>query len=569
MSSHATASRPAAETGQAPRTPRSPLRKVSRSPWGEEFPLPSLEEERAEATRLDDLAREARSQGREIVVVVGLGFVGSVMAAVVADAPVGRSGSPSRLVIGLDRALAKTFWKIPVMNRGDSPVSADDPQVPELVRRCVRQKKSLTATWTTAALALADVIVIDVQCDYVKSSLGNVRDGYVDMLALEELFRTIGAMARPDALILIETTVAPGTTEQIAFPIIKKAYLSRGIRRDPLLAHSYERVMPGRQYVSSVRDYWRVASGVSAEARERVVSFLGDVLNTRDYPLTVLERPIESETAKIIENTYRAAILALMDEWSLFAERNGIDLKRVIEAIRMRPTHSNILFPGPGVGGYCLPKDGGLGVWAYRHVLGWEDDIFRVTPLAIDINDKRALHVPQMVRDALRNMGEPISAADVLVLGVSYREDVGDTRYSGSELIVRRLAEMGATLRAHDPHVSHWPEVQDQDTCCPPERSKASFFGRQAPLKDLRVEKDLWKSMAGVKAIVLAVRHAQYMDLDPEEVVRAVGGPCAIVDCFMVLDDAKIRRYLELGCEVKGLGRGHIKRIKESIRRGL
>ena len=256
-----------------------------------------------------------------------------------------------------------------------------------------------------------------------------------------------------------------------------------------------------------------------------------------------------------------------MDEWSLFAERNGVDLKKVIEAVKVRPTHSNMLFPGPGVGGYCLPKDGGLGVWAYQHILGWEDDIFRMTPLVIDINDTRALHVPQLIRDALRNMGEPIASADILVLGVSYREDVGDTRYSGSEIIVRRLTEMGARVKVHDPYVDQWPEMEFQDTYPEPGMSKGRFFSRQTDLSSMKMQKDMWAAMKGVKAIVLAVRHSQYLDMDPDKVFKAVGKPFAIIDCFCILDDKKIRRYLELGCEVKGLGRGHIKRIKESLRK--
>jgi UDP-N-acetyl-D-glucosamine dehydrogenase len=316
-----------------------------------------------------------------------------------------------------------------------------------------------------------------------------------------------------------------------------------------------------------VRDFWRVCSGINRQAKEKVVVFLSSVLNTEKFPLTVLDRPIESETAKIIENGYRSVILAFMDECSLFAERKGDDIKKVIEAIKVWPTHSNLLFPGPGVGGYCLPKDGGLGVWANRHILGWEDDLFKMTPLAIDINDTRSLHVPQLVRDALRNMGEPVAAAEVLVLGVSYRGDVGDTRYSGSEIIVRRLAEMGANIRVHDPYVTQWPEIECQDTYPGPNHSRARFFSRQGNLAMLRIQKDMWGAMKGVDAMVLAVRHSGYLDLDPDEVFRAVGKPFAIVDRFFILDDREIHRYLELGCEVKGMGRGHIKRIKESIRK--
>jgi nucleotide sugar dehydrogenase len=264
-------------------------------------------------------------------------------------------------------------------------------------------------------LKLADTVVVDVQCDYLKESLGNVRNGHTDMAALEASIGVIAEHIPPSALVLIETTVAPGTTEQVAYPIMKKAFKKRGIKSDPLLAHSYERVMPGRDYVASIRDFWRVCSGINEEAKKRVVKFLSEVLNTEKFPLTVMDRPIESETAKIVENSYRATI-SLFDEWSLFAERNGVDLIKVIKAIKVRPTHSNIIFPGPGVGGYCLPKDGGLGVWAYKNILGFEDNIFKITPMAIDINDTRGMHVGHLTRDALRNMGQPIAAAEVLYL---------------------------------------------------------------------------------------------------------------------------------------------------------
>jgi nucleotide sugar dehydrogenase len=534
---------------------------------GEKFQIPTSEDYSKEFERLRGVVSHQRSLGREIVVVMGLGFVGAVMAAVVADAT-DQNGNPIKFVMGMQRPSTRSYWKIPTLNRGLSPVSADDPEVASMIDRCVNKKKTLISTFTYDALKLADVVVVDVQCDYLKESLGNVRNGRADMAALEESFEIIAAHIPPETLVLIETTVAPGTTEQIAYPIMKKRFRKRGIEIDPLLAHSFERVMPGKNYVASIRDFWRVCSGINSEAQQKVVKFLNEVINTEKYPLTVLDRPIESETAKIVENSFRATMLAFMDEWSLFAERNGVDLTKVINAVKVRPTHSNIMFPGPGIGGYCLPKDGGLGLWAYRHIHGFEEDIFKITPLAIDINDTRSLHVAQLTRDALRNMSRPLASAEILLLGASYREDVGDTRYSGSELIVRRLTEMGGELRVHDPYVTHWWEFEKQDEYPSSTHSLKRFFRGQEKLKDLRVEHNLGKALVGTDAILFAVRHKDYLDLDPDEIVRCAGGPVAVIDCFGILDDEKIRRYFELGCEVKGLGRGHVKRIKDQVREG-
>ena len=466
--------------------------------------MPTEAEHAAELARIEALVEEAKAKGQEIVVVMGLGFVGSVMAAIVADTT-DESGTPSKFVIGMQRPSKRSYWKIPVLNQGISPVKAEDPEVDPMIARCVLEKKTFVATYVYDALCFADCVIVDVQLDYAKNELGNVRNGHVEMGALEESFDIIANRIKPECLVLIETTVAPGTTEQVALPAMREVFRRRGIESDPLLAHSYERVMPGRDYVASIRDFWRVCSGVNDEARDRVVKFLNEVLNTDEHPLTCLDRPIESETAKIVENSYRATILAFLDEWSLFAERNGVDITKVIKAIKMRPTHSNIMFPGPGIGGYCLPKDGGLGVWANEHILGFEDDTFKITPLAIDINDTRSLHAAELVRDALRNMSVPVASAEVLLLGASYREDVGDTRYSGSEIVVRRLTEMGAKIRVHDPYVDRWYEFENQEDY--PNHSKAAFFRNQEKLTELRVLKDLDEALPGVQAIVLAVRH--------------------------------------------------------------
>jgi UDP-N-acetyl-D-glucosamine dehydrogenase len=537
----------------------------SEAPSGEKFELPGANEYAAELSRIKKLVEKARTNKQEVVVVMGVGFVGAVMAAIIADAR-DENGKNTKFVIGCQRPSRRSFWKIPILNRGVSPVKAEDPEVDELIGRCVRESETLTATYNSDSLQFADCVVVDVQCDYSKSELGNMRSGEVEMAALEETMKTIGEKIPAHALTLIETTVAPGTTEFVAWPILKKAFAKRGLTDTPLLSHSFERVMPGKEYVRSIRDFWRVCSGCTTEARNRVIKFLNEVLNTKDFPLTVMDRPIESETTKIVENSYRATILAYLNEWSLFAERNGVDLIKVINAIKVRPTHSNMIFPGPGIGGYCLPKDGGLGYWAYKHILGFDDGdrIFRITPAAIDINDTRSLHVATLTRDALRNMSRYIAGSKVLLCGASYRQDVGDTRYSGSEMIVRKLTEMGADMHVHDPYVDNWHEFETQDSESP-ELSWKRFFRNQEGLSGIKVEKDLQKSLQGIDALILAVPHQEYLILDPDSILKWTGSPIAVIDCFGILSDDHIRRYFELGCEVKALGRGHIQRIKKEV----
>jgi len=534
---------------------------------GEKFPIPQKDKYDAEFRRIESLAEAARAEGKEIVVVMGLGFVGAVMAAIIADSVDKKTGKPNKFVIGCQRPSRRSYWKVPLFNQGISPVKAEDPEVEPMIARCVLEKKTLVATYNSDCLKLADCVVVDVQCDYTKQDFGNMRTGTAEMKALEATIKTISEKIPPKCLTLIETTVAPGTTEFVALPIMKKAFADRGIDSEPLLSHSFERVMPGREYVSSIRDFWRVCSGCNAEARQRVEKFLREVLNTEEYPLTVMDRPIESETTKIVENSYRATILAFLDEWSLFAEQNGVDLIKVIKAIKMRPTHSNIIFPGPGIGGYCLPKDGGLGYWAYKHILGFDDDIFKITPMAIDTNDTRGLRAATLTEEALKDMGRQTAGAAILLCGASYRQDVADTRYSGSEIVFRKLTEMEADMRVHDPYLEHWFELEQQDTYPAPGHSWARFFRNQDDVVNTRVQNDLAAAIAGADAVILAVPHEPYLELDPDKIVEWAGKPLAVIDCFGILEDEKIRRYLELGCEVKALGRGHIKRIKEEVQK--
>jgi hypothetical protein len=125
---------------------------------------------------------------------------------------------------------------------------------------------------------------------------------------------------------------------------------------------------------------------------------------------------------------------------------------------------------------------------------------------------------------------------------------------------------MGAEMLVHDPYLEHWYELENQDVYPAPGHSWSRFFRNQQDLEHIKVQDDLPAALNGVEAMILAVPHSPYMDLDPEKIVEWAGGPIAVIDCFGILDDDKIRRYFELDCEVKALGRGHIQRIKEEVR---
>ena len=176
------------------------MSEYSTNPTGERFELPRADEHPAELERLQNLTDEARVRGQEVVVVMGVGFVGSVMAAIVADT-VDAEGRPSKFVIGCQRPSVRSYWKIPMLNRGVSPVKAEDPEVEPMIERCVLEKKTLTATYNSDCLSLADCVVVDVQCDYSKTQLGNMRSGEVEMGALEATVRQASTRhtAEPEA----------------------------------------------------------------------------------------------------------------------------------------------------------------------------------------------------------------------------------------------------------------------------------------------------------------------------------------------------------------------------------
>ena len=133
--------------------------------------------------------------------------------------------------------------------------------------------------------------------------------------------------------------------------------------------------MPGPDYVDSIENFYRVFSGLDKKSELKVEEFLRTIIRTDEYPLTKLENTNATEIAKVLENSYRAKNIAFMVEWSRFAEEAGVNLYEVIDAIKMRPTHSNMMYPGIGVGGYCLTKDPLLASWSKMEIFGSKKDL--------------------------------------------------------------------------------------------------------------------------------------------------------------------------------------------------
>lgn len=457
---------------------------------------------------------------RPIVAVQGLGFVGAAMAIAVASAT-DAAGQPAYTVVGVDLDDDAGRSRIAALNEGRFPFETADEELTAALSAAHNQG-NLVAVTDPAAYGLAQVVVVDVPLDIDwRSETPALRLG-----GFEAAIRTVGRHVQPGALVLVETTVPPGTTEKIVVPLLAEELEARGLPGDAaLVAHSYERVMPGAEYFSSIVHYWRVFAGHDDAAAKAAEAFLRTVIDTENYPLTRLGTTTASETAKVMENTFRATTIALMEEWGRFAETVGVDLYEIVDAIRMRPTHANIRTPGFGVGGYCLTKDPLFAKLA-SDVLWGQPMEFPFSTKAVQTNDEAPLVSLDRVRQLV---GGSLDGKRLLVLGISYRQDVGDTRYSPTETFVRAALDAGAEVVAHDPLLDHWEELD-----------------REVPAELPPAE--------GVDAVVFAVPHREYRSLD---LPRWLGDARpAIFDGFDVLSADQRRMVRSMGCAVASIGRG-------------
>ena len=393
----------------------------------------------------------SRNKEKKVVVIQGLGFVGAVMSIVCANAL-----TEEYAVIGVDLANENTYWKIKSINDGIFPLIADDPKIADFFERS-REQGNLLATYDPVAYKYADVVIVDINLDVKKISeeSGELKEFDVDLSGFKAAIRSVGTHCRDNVLVLVETTVPPGTCQNIVKPIIEDQLTQRGLTTAKYrLGHSYERVMPGPEYIDSIREFPRVYSGCNVASADAIEAFLNTIIDTSICDLTRLEHTNATEMSKVLENSYRAMNISFAIEWSRFSEEAGVDLYAMVNAIRARKTHANLMYPGIGVGGYCLTKDPLLASWARKSFFGSDSDL-SMSVNSVSLNDQ----MPGFAFERLINVFGDIGGLKIAFLGVSYRGDVGDTRFTPVEKLVRLVEDAGANTVLHDPYVSYWQEM--------------------------------------------------------------------------------------------------------------
>jgi UDP-N-acetyl-D-mannosaminuronic acid dehydrogenase len=438
------------------------------------------------------------------IVVIGMGYVGIPAAALLADVP-------GHNVIGVQRRSRRSGWKIDWINSGKNPFEGDEPGMDELIARVVLEKKTFRVTDDFAVCRDADVILIDVQTPTNTERIP-------EYLSLRTVSAQAASTLQPGTLVIIESTVAPGTTEQVVKPILEEGSgLQAG--EDFYLAFSYERVMPGK-LLKYITDFPRVVGGIDGESTRRAVELYKTIVREEITPTSVLT----AELAKTMENAYRDVNIAFANEMARMCEAMGVDvyeIQRLMNARHDRHMH----LAGAGVGGHCLPKDSWLlkfGVDTY----GAYPVPIKMIALAREINDGMPLHLADMTFQALTEQGVDLDGAKIAVLGVAYLEDSDDTRNTPAIVVIEALQEKCGSVAAHDPYVRE--------------------------LDGYELTRDLEMALRGADAAVIVTKHRPYYDLDLSWLKETMRTPI-LVDGRNVFDAGTARAA---GFTYRAIGKG-------------
>lgn len=451
------------------------------------------------------------------VSVIGLGFVGAAMSIAIASVKNKKKQSVFN-VFGIEQNNKKGIKISNLLNNGIFPIPTNDTKLIKLTNQ-VNKNKNLICYNDIKFIKNSKIIVIDINLDL---KIKNINNPDVDFDNFKKSIKKIIAQIDFKTHIIIQTTVPPGTTNEFIKPIIYNHIKKNNFSNNMIsLSYSFERVMPGKHYLDSIINNWRVIGSDSKKASKEANIFFSKFINTKKYPITILDSTQAAEFTKILENSYRAANIAFIEEWSRLAEGIGIDIYKIIDAIKIRHTHSNISKPGLGVGGYCLTKDPLFGKIAARKIYGFRNMSFPISTKSIDINRKMPLETIKLLENKVKNY----KTKKIGLFGLSYKEDVGDLRFSPTLTIIKFLKKNHIEFYLHDPFFSNF------------ETKNVSEYPNPA-LCDI---------------LIFCVPHYEYKKINIETFLKKYKP--TIIDSFNVLTDYQINKLKKNQIEFLSIGR--------------
>ena len=445
------------------------------------------------------------------IVVIGMGYVGIPAAALLADVE-GFS------VVGIQRRSKRSGWKIDYLNEGKNPIGGDEPGLSELIEKVVK-KGTFRVTDDYNECKDADVILIDVQTPTDENNVPKYE-------SLKEVSHIIGKIIPKDILIVIESTVAPGTTEFIVRPILEKeSNMKAGV--DFSLSFSYERVMVGR-LLHNIKNYPRIIGGIDDKSTKKAMEIYEKIVNAPLHSTDLMT----AEVAKVVENTYRDVNIAFANEVALMCESLNVDVFKVRELVNNLPNDPsnpsanpvrNMHFPGAGVGGHCLPKD----PWLFKYGVD-NYGKFKVEPDIIVESRKLNMYMPnhtvKLLEEALNEAGREIKDAKIATLGVAFLENSDDTRNTPTKQFYDLVKNKGAKPILHDPYVRDF---------------------------DYPISSDFDEVVKDSDAIVLFVKHKNYLNLGLKDIKEKMNTPI-IIDGRNAYNKTECER---LGFIYRGIGK--------------
>lgn len=450
--------------------------------------------------------------------VIGMGYVGIPSAVLFADVP------HYDKVYGFQRDSKSSGYKVRMLNQGECPLKGEEPGLPDLLKKVVSEGK-FSCTSDFLKISELDAVTIAIQTPF-----RDPKDLIPDFSALIDGILMTGKYIEEGALVVLESTITPGTTTGMAKKLLEEeSGMIAG--RDFALAHAPERVMVGR-LLRNIREHDRIIGGIDAASTARAEELYTPVLTKGRV---ILMSATAAEVTKTAENTFRDLQIAAVNELALYCEAMGINVYEVrdgVASLKEENVTRAILWPGAGVGGHCLTKDTyhlergvkTLGADLLDYPVGKES----LFTLARNINDFMPIHMANLTSSGLERAGQKMEGTRIALLGWAFIANSDDARNTPSEVYHDLMRERGAEIAVHDPYVEHYPGI--------------------------RIEKDLNAVLQDASAVAIFTGHSEYRYLDPVKMRNLTGKirPVMIDGRNMVDPD----RFIQAGWVYKGIGRG-------------